>query len=120
MQHETPTTWIRALLVALIALIVLACALRFMMRLDPDEGWRRERTRTDSQTIRSSVELYLAQNPGGDCPSLSDLVSDHMLNGNTNTQDQWGTEFAIDCAGKDPVIVSAGPDCVLGNADDIR
>lgn len=78
-----------------------------------------EQTRTDAQTIRSAVELYLAENPGGRCPDVSDLVTDHMLNGNTNTQDRWGREFAIDCAGEDSVVLSAGPDGVLGNADDI-
>ena len=105
------------IVVIIMAMIATAVGMAVLPQL---ERARVEQTRTDSQTIRSAVELYLAQNPGGDCPAVTDLVSDHMLNGNTNTQDQWGTEFAIDCAGKDPVVVSAGPDGLLGNADDIR
>ena len=124
MQQEPPTNWIRVtagLLIALLALIALAGAIGLVLCLDTNHGRSPiEQTRTDAQTIRSAVELYLAENPGGRCPDVSDLIMDHMLNGNINTQDRWGREFAIDCAGEDSVVLSAGPDGVLGNDDDIR
>ena len=114
--------WMRALPWA-VGGVLAACVLGFVIVvMATPEGCHSpvERTRTDAQTIRSAVELYLAQNPGGDCPGVIDLLEEHMINGNTNTEDQWRREFAIDCGGEDPMVMSAGPDGVLGNTDDIR
>ena len=105
------------IVVIIMARIATAVGMAVLPQL---ERARVEQTRTDSQTIRSAVELYLAQNPGGDCPSVTDLVSEHMLNGNTNTQDQWGNEFIVDCEGDDPVVTSNGPDGQSGTEDDVH
>ncbi len=105
------------IVVIIMAMIATAVGMAVLPQL---ERARIEQTRTDSQTIRSAVELYLAQNPGGDCPSVSDLVDEHMLNGNTNTQDQWGNEFIVDCESDDPVVTSNGPDGQSGTEDDVR
>ena len=78
-----------------------------------------QQAQTEVQIIRSATELYLAQNPEGHCPSMSDLVEEHMLNGNTNTEDPWQHPFAIDCVRGEPIAMSAGADGVLGSADDI-
>jgi len=105
------------IVVIIMAMIATAVGMAVLPQL---ERARVTQTGTDAQTIRSAVELYLAQNPGGDCPSVSDLVDEHMLNSNTNTQDQWGNEFIVDCEADDPVVTSNGPDGQSGTEDDIR
>lgn len=117
-RSKTGMTLVEIMIVVIImAMIATAVGMAVLPQL---ERARIEQARTDSQTIRAAVELYLAQNPGSDCPSVTDLVSDHTLNSSTNTQDPWENDFIIDCEGDDPVVTSNGPDGQSGTEDDVH
>ncbi len=105
------------IVVIIMAMIVTAVGVAVLPRLNEA---RVNQARTDAQSVRSAVEMYLSQNPGGGCPSISDLVSERILNSRTRTTDPWNNEFAIECDGDDISVVSAGPDGQMGTEDDIQ
>jgi general secretion pathway protein G len=76
--------------------------------------------RTDGMTMQSAAVLYLANDPGADCPSVDDLVEAGMLNRSARTTDPWDNPFTIECDGDDVVVGSNGPDGNPGTEDDIR
>jgi hypothetical protein len=61
--------------------------------------------------------MYLTENDN--CPTVQDLVDDKILDRQTNTKDEWGNDFAIECDEEGPTVVSAGPDKQMGTDDDI-
>ncbi len=75
-------------------------------------------TRTDAMTLRSAVELYMASG-GTDCPSVQNLVTEHIVNASTRTKDAWDHDFSIECSGNDFTVSSNGPDGQSGSEDDI-
>jgi hypothetical protein len=81
---------------------------------------RVERARTDAQSIRSAVEMHLAQNPRAACPTVRQLVSERILSTRSRTVDPWNGRFAITCVGEDVTVTSAGPDRSWGTVDDIQ
>jgi len=124
MSGEAKSTWIRGLAWPVLGVLAtsIGASVLYLILCPPFvcEYPIENRASIEAQTIRASVELYLAQHPGDPrCPDIFDLVDEHMLNGTTNTEDPWGRPFAIDCGGEDPIVSSAGPDGVLGGADDI-
>lgn len=76
-------------------------------------------TQTDAQALRSAVVLYVADHPR-ECPAVSDLVSEGILDSSKRTTDAWDTEFAIACEDGEIEIVSAGEDLEFNTEDDIR
>ena len=54
-----------------------------------------------------------------DCPTVSQLVQEKILDKGTNSNDPWGQPYVISCDGDDITVSSAGPDKQKGNADDI-
>ena len=79
-----------------------------------------EQARTDAQSLRGGVELYLAQNPGAACPTVEILVRERVVSSLTRTRDPWESKFSIVCEGEDVTVVSPGLDRRLGTADDIE
>lgn len=105
------------IVVIIMAMIVTAVGVAVLPRLNES---RIQQARTDAQSVRGAVEMYLAQNPGSGCPSVSDLVDARILNARTRTADPWNNDFDIECNGDDVVVVSAGPDGQMGTADDVQ
>lgn len=105
------------IVVIIMALITAAVGFAVLPRL---QEARIEQARTDSLAVRSAVELYLAQDPSADCPSVSDLVDERILNASTRTTDPWDHEFNVECDGDEIAVTSDGPDGQPGTEDDIR
>lgn len=105
------------IVVIIMALIAAAVGFAVLPRLAEA---REEQARTDSLAIRSAVELYLMGDPSADCPSVQDLVDEHILNSATRTEDPWGNEFQIECDGDEISVASNGADGEQGTEDDIN
>lgn len=105
------------IVVIIMALIATAVGVAVLPRL---QQARIDSTRTDARTVSGAVEMYVAENPGGGCPDMDDLVQGGFLNNNTRTTDAWDNAFAIECNGTDISVTSAGPDGQMGTEDDIN
>ena len=79
-----------------------------------------EQARTDAQSVRGAVEMYLAQNPEAACPTVEQLVSERILSSRTRTEDPWENKFRVTCDGEDVTVTSAGPDGRFGGEDDVE
>ncbi|MCX7807061.1 MAG: type II secretion system GspH family protein [Deltaproteobacteria bacterium] len=105
------------IVVIIMAMIAAAVGVAVLPRLNEA---RIEQARTDAHTIRSVVEMYLAQRPNADCPTVEDLAREKFLSAQARTTDPWDRPFSIECEGDEVVVISAGPDGQIGTADDIR
>lgn len=105
------------IVVIIMALIAAAVGFAVLPRLREAQV---EQARTDSLAVRSAVELYLAQDPTADCPTMSDLTEERILSSSTRTEDPWGNAFNIECDGDDITVTSNGPDGEGGTEDDVR
>ena len=105
------------IVVIIMALIATAVGVAVLPQL---EKARIKSTRTDAQSIRSGVTIYMADHPGGSCPGIDDLVEDGALDSSKRTTDAWDRDFQIECEGMNINVVSAGPDGQFGSEDDIR
>lgn len=105
------------IVVIIMAMIAAAVGVAVLPRLNDA---RVEQARTDAQSIRGAVEMYLAQNPSADCPSVDELVSERILSSRTRTTDPWDNAFSVECEGEDITVVSAGPDGQMGTEDDVE
>lgn len=105
------------IVVIIMALIATAVGVAVLPRL---KKARIDSTKADAQTVRSAVQMYLGDHPGGDCPSMEKLVEDGQLDRSKRTSDAWDRPFQIECDGEDVSVVSPGPDGQMGTEDDIR
>jgi len=105
------------IVVIIMALIATAVGVAVLPQL---EKARIKSTRTDAQTIRSAVTMYLADHAGESCPTIEDLISDAALDRNKRTTDAWEREFQVQCDDGNISVVSAGPDGQFGSEDDIQ
>lgn len=116
-RREEGMTLVEIMIVVIImALIATAVGVAVLPRL---KQARIDSTRTDAQSVRSAAVMYVSENPGGDCPSVADLVDGGYLDSSRRTADAWDNDFSIECEGDDVVVVSAGPDGEMGTEDDI-
>ena len=105
------------IVVIIMAMIAAAVGVAVLPRLNEA---RIQQARTDGQSIRGAVEMYLAQNPSADCPTVEELVSERVLSANTRSRDPWDNEFSVECEGEDITVISAGPDGQMGTEDDVQ
>lgn len=105
------------IVVIIMALIATAVGVAVLPRL---KKARIDSTKADAQTVRSAVQMFLGDHPGGECPSMEKLVEDGQLDRSKRTADAWDRPFQIECDGEDVTVVSPGPDGQMGNEDDIR
>ncbi|NOY92964.1 MAG: type II secretion system protein GspG [Deltaproteobacteria bacterium] len=105
------------IVVIIMALIATAVGVAVLPQL---EKARIKSTRTDAQSIRSAVTLYLADHPGDSCPNIDDLVEDAALDSSKRTTDAWERDFQIDCDNGGINVLSAGPDGQFGSEDDVQ
>ena len=85
-------------------------------------GCREPLTKTalgNAREIRNAVQRYRGLHPAGGCPTVVDLVRAGEIDDASRTDDPWGSEYRIDCAGSDATVTSSGPDKRVGTADDI-
>ena len=76
-------------------------------------------TQTDAQSVRSAVQLFIIDNPGG-CPSMEDLVEGGYVDKGKRLTDAWEQPFQVECDGTDVRVMSSGPDQQMGTEDDIQ
>lgn len=81
---------------------------------------RAHSTRTDAGTVAGAAEMYVAESPGGACPTVGLLVAHGFIGPSSSTTDCWGRPFAVECDGTDITVRSAGPDGQHGTKDDIE
>lgn len=72
------------------------------------------------RVVRQAASQWRATNNETDCPSISQLVQDKLLDPGQNTADPWGQPFAISCTDEDVIVLSNGPDRKRGTKDDIQ
>jgi general secretion pathway protein G len=75
---------------------------------------------TGARVIRQAVQGWQATNNEISCPTISQLVQEKQLDPGANTNDPWGTAYALNCTEDDVIVSSAGPDKKKGTKDDIR
>ena len=73
-----------------------------------------------ARVVRQAASQWRATNNETECPSISQLVQDKLLDPGQNTADPWGQPFAISCTDEDVTVVSNGPDRKRGTKDDIQ
>jgi general secretion pathway protein G len=105
------------IVVIIMAMIAAAVGVAVLPRLNDA---RIEQARTDAQSIRGAVEMYLAQNPSADCPTVDELVSERILSARTRSADPWDNPFSVECEGDDITVISGGPDGQMGTEDDVQ
>jgi general secretion pathway protein G len=111
MRQEGMTLVEIMIVVIIMALIATAVGVAVVPRMLKA---REESTRADAQAIYSAVQMYVVENPGGECPSVQDLVS-----GGKRTTDAWDNPFKITCEGENITVASNGADGDEGTDDDI-
>lgn len=72
-----------------------------------------------ARVVRQAASQWRATNNETECPSISQLVQDKLLDPGQNTADPWGQPFGISCTDEDVTVVSNGPDRKRGTKDDI-
>ena len=75
--------------------------------------------RTTARQLRRSIELWLFDAEEGDCPALSTLISDGVVDEDVASADPWGREWRIACEGTKVEVCSFGPDRKERGGDDI-
>ena len=73
-----------------------------------------------ARVVRQAASQWRATNNETECPSISQLVQDKLLDPGQNTADPWGQPFAISCTDEDVIVLSNGPDRKRGTKDDIQ
>lgn len=68
---------------------------------------RMRQASSDAMTVRSAAEMYLAEDPQADCPTVKRLVESGILNAAAREADPFGHPFEISCVGRDVVVTSA-------------
>jgi len=70
-----------------------------------------------AQVIRQAVAAFQTSN--SECPTVSQLVSEKLLDRGANTLDPWGNSYKISCENDEITVTCAGPDKKSGSPDDI-
>jgi general secretion pathway protein G len=76
--------------------------------------------KTGARVIRTAVQQWQASNNEVSCPTMSQLVQEKQLDPGANTNDPWGSAYALTCTEDDVVVTSPGPDKKKGTKDDIK
>ncbi len=117
LRREAMTLVEIMVVVIIMALIATAVGVAVLPSLKKSQV---KNTRTDAQAVRAAVTMYLAENPGEDCPTVDDLLEGGYLDKGRRTTDAWDNDFQIECEGDNVVVISAGPDGQFGTEDDIE
>jgi general secretion pathway protein G len=114
---ERGVTLVEVLIViALIALISAGAAIA-VAKLVPDQ--KRKIAETEARTTRQLAQSYVALGNAVECPSVSDLLKEGLIDDSSRTVDPWQNPYRITCTEGRMVVSSNGPDRTLGTPDDI-
>ncbi len=103
------------IVVIIMALIATAVGIAVLPML---EEARVKQATTDVAGIRTAAGMWLAQGHD-ECPAVSDLIEEGILDRHTRREDPWGQAFVVECDAGDVEVISVGPDHELGTADDV-
>lgn len=104
------------IVVIIMAMIAAAVGVAVLPQM---ERARIQQARTDALAIRSGATAFLLDR-GSECPSVAALREQGFLDNATRHEDPWDTAFSIECAERDVIVASAGPNREMGDEDDIR
>ncbi|HEX7481443.1 MAG TPA: prepilin-type N-terminal cleavage/methylation domain-containing protein [Polyangiales bacterium] len=79
---------------------------------------RIKQTMSDAKAVSAAAEMYLSEHK--DCPNVSKLVEEKILDKKKKTKDAWDNDFSIECDDDGATVKSAGPDGQMGTEDDIE
>lgn len=74
---------------------------------------------TNARAVRNAAINWRATNGEEQCPTISQLVSDKMIDSASKTEDPWGSAYRIICSEDEITVSSPGPDKKEGTKDDI-
>ncbi len=116
-QKQAGVTLVEVLIVvAIMAMIAGGVSFAILPRLAD----ARLKTATQgAMEIRKAAQLWQVEN-GSDCPSLSQLKRDGVLDKAGTSDDPWGQPFQIKCGDGEIYVASSGPDAKKGSEDDIE
>ncbi|MFK7986544.1 MAG: type II secretion system protein GspG [Sandaracinaceae bacterium] len=112
--------WLRRAMVGSVVLAVLLLLLLVGSTVCPPGCHSDLRdTVAGAASVRSAVEMYVADNPGADCPAMEDLLDGYINSSTRRTADAWDQDYVIECEGDDIGVSSVGRDGQCGTEDDI-
>lgn len=115
-RREAMTLVEVAFVVCVLALIATGVSVAVVPRL---VRARAETARVDAVTLAHAALAYRDERSARDCPTVATLVRGGFLSARIPAADPWGHAFALDCAGPEPTVRSAGADGVFGTPDDV-
>jgi general secretion pathway protein G len=72
-----------------------------------------------ARIMRQAVSQWQATNNETNCPTMSQLVQEKLLDPGQTTNDPWGQPFTLNCSEDGVTVLSNGPDKKKGSKDDI-
>jgi general secretion pathway protein G len=116
-QHQAGVSLVEVLIVvAIMAMIAGGVSFAILPRM----AEARVKTAKQGATeIRKAVQLWQVEN-GGECPSVSQLKKDGVLDKAGTSDDPWGKPFVVKCSDGEVYVGSNGPDTKKGSEDDIE
>jgi general secretion pathway protein G len=116
-RHSRGVTLVEVLVVIAIMSIIATVVAYAVI---PIYGESQKKTaRLSASSLRRLVGIWRMGHPGDECPNVARLRADKMIDGESSSNDPWGSPYAIKCPEDDVVVVSPGPDKKEGTADDI-
>lgn len=106
--------------VAGLALVaVIGAGITFFVNAREAEHDETEAARA-ADRIRSAARTWRDTESTSDCPTISQLIHDHVLDRDVRTDDPWGERYRVECSEDDVQVRSAGRDGKSGTSDDVR
>jgi general secretion pathway protein G len=116
-QQQAGVSLVEVLIVvAIMAMLAGGVAFAILPRMAEA---RLKTAKQGAQEIRKAVQLWQVEN-GGECPTMSTLKKDGVLDKAGTSDDPWGKPFTVKCADGEVYVGSNGPDTKKGSEDDIE
>ncbi len=80
---------------------------------------QRKSAETAATSLRQIVGMWQASHATAECPSISQLAQDKVVDGASRTDDPWGRPYKITCEDSEVKVTSSGPDRKDNTDDDI-
>lgn len=116
-QQQAGVSLVEVLIVvAIMAMLAGGVAFAILPRMAEA---RLKTAKQGAQEIRKAVQLWQIEN-GGECPTVSQLKKDGVLDKAGTSDDPWGKPFTVKCTDGEVYVGSNGPDTKKGSDDDIE
>jgi hypothetical protein len=102
--------------IAVVGAVAVTAAVAARGRTNAEAG---EATQA-AKKILHAAGAYAAASAQTGCPTITELIEAHTLDGHARVEDAWGNRFRIVCDASEPRVLSAGPDGRMGTRDDLR